>query len=294
VGVPVCRRSPGLAVGALAVLVGIWGGGAKTADAAPRRGRPTTAPVAPSAAPTPTALSEPELARLRAALQGEDDAAAVAALRKVAEQRPPNAAEPLLDRLAAGLTPDLAAEALRTLERLREPRALQLLTLYAGNRNVEVRKAAVGALSALADERVVGTLLERLGDSAPEVRQAAAEALAARGEKRARARLLRLVEKNDAGAAGPLGTLMDPEDVPRLAELRGRIDDGVLATALGEFVKRPEIADRLRLDVVRTIGRIPGAAATTALVEYLASVPEDDPRPSREEAQKLVDARGAP
>jgi hypothetical protein len=44
---------------------------------------------------------------------------------------------------------------------------------------------------------------------------------------------------------------------------------------------------------VRTIGHLSGAAATTALVEYLASVPAKDDRPSKKEAQKLVDEKGA-
>ena len=39
---------------------------------------------------------------------------------------------------------------------------------------------------------------------------------------------------------------------------------------------------------MRTIGRLSGAAATTALVEYLASVPAKDDRPSKKEAQKLA------
>jgi hypothetical protein len=124
------------------------------------------------------------------------------------------------------------------------------------------------------------------------VRAAAAEALAARKERRAEKRLFLLVARNDAGAAGPLGTIMAPDAVPRLAELHGRVDDAVLATALGEFLKRGEVPDRLRLDVVRTLGGLTDAAATAALVEYLASVPERDTRPSKEEAQKVLEQKG--
>ena len=45
-----------------------------------------------------------------------------------------------------------------------------------------------------------------------------------------------------------------------------------------------DVADGLRVDVVRTIGHLSGAAATTALVEYIASVPAKDDRPSKKEA----------
>ena len=53
-----------------------------------------------------------------------------------------------------------------------------------------------------------------------------------------------------------------------------------------------DVADGLRVDVVRTIGHLSGAAATTALVEYIASVPAKDDRPSKKEAQKLIDEKG--
>ena len=51
--------------------------------------------------------------------------------------------------------------------------------------------------------------------------------------------------------------------------------------------------DKLRVDVLRTISRLGGASATTALVEYVASVPAKDDRPSKREAQKLLDERGS-
>jgi hypothetical protein len=80
--------------------------------------------------------------------------------------------------------------------------------------------------------------------------------------------------------------------VPQLAELQGSVDDNVVASALGEYLKRDDVPDNLRVEVVRTIGRLSGAAATTALVEYLASVPAKDDRASKKEAQKLVDEKG--
>jgi HEAT repeat protein len=223
-------------------------------------------------------------------LAGEDDDLAIAAARKLSEAGGTYA---LVSALAMGLRPPVAAEVLTALGKARDPRALALLLLYSGNVNLPVRLAAVKSLGQQSDPRAVDVLVERLGDSQPQVRAAAAEALAARKVARAYQRLFLLVSRNDAGAAGPLGTLIPASDIPRLAELHGRIDDNVLATALGEFLKRPEVPDRLRVDVVRTVGRLPGAGATAALVEYLASVPDKERRPSRDEAQRLVDQRGA-
>lgn len=270
------------------IVVVVLGGVAGNVRAAPGPSQPA-GEVKPA---KPAPLSAAAISELRTQLSGTDPQAAIAAARKLGESSGNAAATPLTELLAMGTTPTLAVEALGALGKIRSAKAIQVLTLYAGNRNEPVRKAAVQALGALPDGRVAGVLIERLGDSSPGIRAAAAEALAARKDERAAGRLFKLVAKNDAGAAAPLGTLIPPNDVPKLAELRGQIDDAVLATALGEFLKRPSVADRLRVDVVRTLGRIPGPGATTALVEYLASVPEKDTRPSKDEAQKTVDSRG--
>ena len=135
--------------------------------------------------------------------------------------------------------------------------------------------------------------MARLGDGAPDVRAAAGEALAARHEVKAAPRLYALIKRGDAGAAEPLAALASPGLVPQIAELAGTVDDGVLATTLGEYVKRDDVPDKLRVDVLRTIGGLAGASATTALVEYVASVPAKDNRPSKREAQKLLDERGS-
>ena len=238
-------------------------------------------------------LPSAELADLRAKLLGEDVGAAIGAAQRLGDSGNRQAAEPLAELLAIGTLPNVAVEALAGLEKLRDPKTLQVLTLYTGNRQRPgAQGGAQGAGGRSATRACPGVLIERLGDSAPEVRAVAAETLAERKDARAATRLFKLVAKNDAGAAAPLGQLIKPDNVPQLAELRGRVDDAVLATALGEFLKRPEVADRLRVDVIRTLARMPGAAATTALVEYLASIPEKDNRPSRGEAQKLVDSRG--
>jgi HEAT repeat protein len=230
--------------------------------------------------------------QLVAELASDKDPTAAAAARRLGELGGAASADALASALALGVRPAVAVEALGALGKIRDPRSLPVVSLAVGNSNVPVRVAAVKTLGRMADARGVELLLDRLGDQAPPVRAAAAEALAARKETRAEKRLFMLVTRNDAGAAGPLGAVMSPDSIPRLAELHGRIDDAVLSSSLGEFIKRPEVPDRLRLDVVRTLAQLDGAASTAALVEYLASVPDRDTRPSKEEAQKVLDRRG--
>ena len=170
---------------------------------------------------------------------------------------------------------------------------IDALTLYAGHRSPDIRRRAVKALASLPDARVTTTLVERLGDAAPDVRAAAADALAARHETKAVPRLFALLSRGDAGVSAALAALATPDLVPRIAELAGTIDDEIVANTLGEYVKRSDVPEKLRIDVLRTIGRLSGAVATTALAEYLASVPAKEDRASKKEAQKLLDQRAA-
>jgi HEAT repeat protein len=249
--------------------------------------------VAEAKKPAAPVLPADKLDKVRVILFGEDDGAAADAAKALGASGASNAPLPLLDLLSVGASPSRTEAAVDALGALADASTIDALTLYAGHHNPDIRRRAVKALGAIKDDHVTDPLLVALGDAAPDVRAAAADALAARKEAKAGPRLLALVKRNDAGAAPALGLLATPDLVPQLAELQGSVDDNVVASALGEYVKREDVPDPLRVDVVRTIGRLSGAAATTALVEYLASIPAKDDRPSKREAQKLVDEKGA-
>jgi HEAT repeat protein len=264
--------------------------------------KPATKPARAKAAPaTPqeAAIATSKLEALRQVLFDENEGRALEVAAVLGGLTAPNAGDPLIELLAAGTSTTKAQAALDALGKLAaagalgSARGMEVLELYSGHRNVELRNRAVKALGALKDPAVVTTLLARLGDEAPEVRATAGEALAARKETRATPRLFALLKRGDAGAATPLAVLATPDLVPQIAELAGSVDDGVLASALGEYVKRTDVPDKLRVDVLRTISHLSGAVATTALVEYVAAVPAKDNRPSKAEALKLLDERGS-
>jgi hypothetical protein len=277
------------------------GGGKPAASSTGKRKRTS----ADTASPKRGALPADRLESLRLTLSGPDDPAAIEAATALGGSGATNAAEPIVEMLATGGSPGRTEAALDALGKLAEAealgtnaqRTLEILELYAGHRVPDLRRRAIKALGALREPRfseaVIPILLARLGDEAPEVRAAAGEVLASRRETKATPRLFALLKRGDAGAASPLAALAAPELVPQIAELAGSVDDALLATTLGEYAKRDDVPDKLRLDVVRTIGGLPGADATTALVEYIASVPAKDNRPSKREAQKLLDQRGS-
>ena len=270
-------------------------------DAAPHAARrsKSKAAKADKAAPGTPALPADRVEALRLALLGADDAAAIEAAATLGASGASAAAEPLCEVLAAGAAPDRLQAVLDALGKLGDAHLLRgdqttldALELYSGHRSPDIRRRAIKALGTINDARATPALLDRLGDAASDVRAAAAQALAARHEAKAAHQMFALLAMGDAGVAGPLAALATPDMVPRIAELNGTIEDGVIADALGDYVKRPDVPDKLRIDVLRTIGGLSGAVATTALVDYVASVPAKEDRASKKEAQKLLDARG--
>ena len=255
---------------------------------------------ADKSAPGTPVLPADRVEALRLALVGADDAVAIEAAATLGASGASVAAEPLCEVLAAGAAPARLQAVLDALGKLGDAHALRgdlttldALELYSGHRAPDIRRRAIKALGTINDPRATPALLDRLGDAASDVRAAAAQALAARHETKAAHRMFALLAMGDAGVAGPLAALATPDMVPRIAELNGTIEDGVIADALGDYVKRPDVPDKLRIDVLRTIGGLSGAVATTALVDYIASVPAKEDRASRKEAQKLLDQRSA-
>jgi HEAT repeat protein len=255
--------------------------------------------AAKAAAPKLPGIPAEKIEALRALLLGDDDAAALEAAAALGASSAPNASELLGEALVAGAPPARAQAELDALAKLAASpagladSAYDPIEIYTWHRSPELRKRAVIALSAARSSRAMPIFWDLLGDQVPEVRAAAAEALAAAHDIKARDRLFKLLKRGDEGIAGPLAALATPDQVPQIAELQGTVDDGLLASVLGEYIKRNDVPDKLRVDVLRTISRLGGASATTALVEYVASVPAKDDRPSKREAQKLLDERGS-
>jgi hypothetical protein len=116
--------------------------------------------------------------------------------------------------------------------------------------------------------------------------------LGERKERRAERPLFKMLRRGDKSAAEPLGKIGGVETAKQFAELIGELPDAVVATALGTIVKRPDFGpDPLRNEVIKALCKIPGADATAAIVEYVASVPEKEIRLSKKTADKCLERR---
>jgi HEAT repeat protein len=225
-------------------------------------------------------------------LQNGDDAHAEEAAKKLAGSKDARATEAILDVLAMGVTPRHASVLLGALAGRREARAVDLIALFSHNRNADLRKRAIGLLAAIPDAKVVPMLVDALSDTTPEVRAEAAAALGKRKEKSAEGKLLMLLERQDSSAPAALAAIATPELVHKLAERIGPIPDGLLCDTLGEILKRTDFGpDPLRIEIVKTLQKIPVDASTVALQEYIQATQKDPKRPSRVEAEAIVKQR---
>jgi HEAT repeat protein len=180
------------------------------------------------------------------------------------------------------------------------PSPASTLALYAHHRNPELRKQALAGLAALpvvvspAAVPVVSLLIAALSDPSAEVRSVAAGALGARHEKSAEPALIQLLLRKDPAAPPALGQIGGPDTARALAEMIGNVPDGMILQTLGELLRRPDFGpEPVRVQVVKTVGKMPGSQTLDILGDYVTDTAKDKLRPSRVEAQKIIEQRTA-
>ena len=227
-----------------------------------------------------------DVAAEQARLAGTDADQAIAAAAALGASPEPAAHDALADALATGLAPEVAIAALAALGKRPAKGDAALLRFYARHRDVDVRAAA---LVPTADATI---LIGGLRDEHPKVRAAAARAIAEGKHRAAAEPLLALLAKGDEPAAAALAAIADVELARVIGEQLGQVPDALLAAALGGILLRKDFGpDTARVEVVRALGKVAGAEATTALADYVEATPENPPRASRREAEAMVEAR---
>lgn len=299
--------------------------------AAEETASPTTAKSAGGEAGSqPLAAPVVDEATLIARLRSTTESEAVAAARKLGETNTPTAQAALLDALSIGVSPKVAAAALSSLSSLRSADALPVLELYTHHRNPDLRKRAVQGLVALvvapdgnetpakppvgkklakpvtvkpgvAHEelapKIVPQLIAALSDGSSEVRQVAAEALGQRREKSAEPALIKLLQRKDTAAPEALGLIGGPDTARALGEMIGTVPNYLLTTTLGALLRRSDFGpEPVRTEVVKMLGKMPGDQPVDFLSDYVKATDTDKEskaRPSRAEAQKIIEQRTA-
>ncbi|MBZ0236004.1 MAG: HEAT repeat domain-containing protein [Deltaproteobacteria bacterium] len=228
-----------------------------------------------------------DVAALKVAFLGGDAEKSKAAAVELGKTDDAAAHAVLLDGLGTGLHPDVAAAALTSLAASPRPGDLTTLGRYVRARNTAVRVAAVRALGGHTDAGP--TILAALRDHEESVRAAAAEAVVARKPKGAAEPLLALLDKGELPAAKALAAIADADMARVIGEHIGTAPDGALAVCLGAILVRPDFANEAaRVQVVRTLAKLAGPEAITALGDYVDATPATPVKQSRREAEAAL------
>lgn len=226
------------------------------------------------------------------ALSGLDVEAAARAAETLGGFDLPAAHDALLDGLALGLPAPVAVIAMVALSKHPAPADVPALKRYAGHRNPNVRSGAFTALAAYPDPAARAAIVVGLSDRTGSVRTAAANAAGKGRVRDAVDSLLALLAKGEDSSARALAALADPDLARRIADHYGKVPDPALALALGSILKRPDFGpDPARVEIVRAMAKIQDSSAVKQLGEYLDATPKNPPRPSRQEAEMVVEAR---
>lgn len=227
-----------------------------------------------------------------AALHGADLAVAAKAAETLGASSDPDAHEALLDALAMGLPPAVATVAAAALAQHPAPPDVIALRRYAGHHNPTVRSAAIGALASYPDPSARKAVVAGLSDMTGSVRAAAAAAAAKGRVREAIEPLFALLARGEQPAAKALAAMADVDLARKIGDQLGKVPDTILAQTLGMVILRKDFGpDPARVEVVRAIGKIQDSIAVTVLTDYVDATPKNPPRQSRQEAQKMVEAR---
>jgi hypothetical protein len=225
--------------------------------------------------------------KARAALLGTDPARAAQAATELGAAKVAAADAALLDALASGVHPDVAAAALAAVAANPGKDDPATLLPYAHHRSPAVRAAAVGALAS--QPGAAAEVLAALHDQDATVRAAAAETIAKVRVKGATEPLLALLDKGELSAGLALGALADADLARVTAEHLGTAPDAVLAQSLGVMLKRADFGpEPAKIQVVVALSKLAGPEAIAALTDYVDKTPAKPPLQSRREAEAAL------
>lgn len=245
-----------------------------------RRGQAASEPTAPE--PSLRDLEE-IAAQLRS--RNPDEVRGAIDLLSVIDH--PRVVPPLTELLRSGRSDEVTDRALQALRGLGDRSAIDVLTEFTHHRRPRARRLAYEALAAIEDRRIPDLLEQGLRDSDRNVRATCARKL---GDIDARGSVDTLFIAFDRGvveAAISIGKLGDRRAVGRFNEHLGNVPLSVMLSGYHEFVRRRDIADALKVDIVNRLGEVSGPLVRQFMQRYLDTFPTRG-RASRSQLRTLV------
>jgi len=246
---------------------------ASSAGAQRRPPRPPAAPAGEAVAVAPTLADLPTIVpKLESA--NADEVREAIDLLTVMDR--PEAVPPLAALLRSGQPDAITDRTLEALGALAQASAIDVLVEFTHHRREGARRRAYQSLAAIQDPRVARLLEQGLRDSDRNVRGTAALAL---GDIGARASVDTLFIAFDRGvieAAIAIGKLGDRAAVNKFSESIGRRPLSVMLSGFEQFVRRRDVLDEVKLEIVQRLGEVSGPLVKSFLREYLGTFTQRD------------------
>jgi hypothetical protein len=158
----------------------------------------------------------------------------------------------IVELLQTGLPLPLTIAAIEALGDTESSASAEVLSWYVRHRDVDVRRAAVGAIAKTRAPNASRVLRAALSDADPAVRGIAASSLGDLKAFDAETDLFAALDRGVSEAAKPIGALCTPAECDRLAAKLGRIPLEVVSSGLSNVLLRPpsEIDDAFKIKLV--------------------------------------------
>jgi HEAT repeat protein len=267
--------------------------------AAAQRRPPRRPPAAPTGEPLAAAPTLADLATIVPKLESANADEVREAIDLLTVIDRPEVVPPLAALLRSGQPDAITDRTIEALGGLAQASAVDVLVEFTHHRREGARRRAYQSLASIQDPRVPRLLEIGLRDSDRGVRGAAALALGDIGARGSVDTLFIAFDRGVIEAAIAIGKLGDPAAVNKFSESIGRRPLSVMLSGFEQFVRRRDITDEVKLQIVQRLGEIAGPLVKTFLRDYLGTFSERDrsglKRAVEENIRRIPDApAGAP
>lgn len=261
---------------ALTLLLGLT----TTSASAQRRAR-RTAPAATTGEgaegePAGPTLTVRDLPTVLPALHSTSPDEVRAAIDQLIVIDAPECVAPLTELLRSGQPDAVTDRALDAMRSLANPSSIEVLTEFTHHRRTGARRRAYRALAAIEDRRIADLLEAGLRDSDREVRASCALALGTTGSRASVEILFRAFDRGVIEAATAIGQVGAQSTIERFTEHLGHAPLSVMLAGYDQYLRRTDISDETKIDVVNRLGEIAGRQVREFLSSYLGTFSERD------------------
>ena len=257
------------------------------ADAEAQRRRRRTQPAAEAEEPTGPQPTVRDVASIAERLQSANTDEVREAIDLLSVIDHVSVVPHLTALLRSGRADEVTDRALQALRGLAHPSSIEVLTEFTHHRRPRARRLAYQALAAIDDRRIPALLERGLADSDRSVRATCARSLGEIGATGSVETLFVAFDRGVVEAAIAIGKLGDRAAVARFSEHLGRVPLSVMLSGFTQFVRRDDIADELKIEIVGRLGEISGDMVRVFLQRYLDTFPSGR-RASRDRVRQTV------